>query len=84
MFQEYFRRGKGDRYIGTTKIPLSYADFLDIWETQTPGDFTACPGLYRDCFASLYILTFICGDKELLGTDNPSSTQPTPVLYYVI
>jgi hypothetical protein len=36
-------------------LVLSRADFLEIMETQIPGNLGACPGLSRDCFT---ILTF--------------------------
>jgi hypothetical protein len=37
--------GKGGRYVGLTTLPLSCADCLEIWEPQTPGTLTACPGV---------------------------------------
>jgi len=37
--------GKGGRGVGLTTLPLSCADFLEIWETQSPGTLRACPGL---------------------------------------
>jgi hypothetical protein len=40
--------GKGGRYIGLATLLLSCADFLEIWERQTPGTLRACPGLYSD------------------------------------
>ena len=33
-----------------TTLPLSCADYLEIWEPQSPGTLRACPGLYRDFF----------------------------------
>jgi len=43
--REYFLRGKGGRCVGLTTLPPSCADFLEIWEPQTPGTLRACPGL---------------------------------------
>jgi len=37
--------GKGGRCVGLTTLPLSCADFLEIWEPQPPGTLRACPGL---------------------------------------
>ena len=31
-YQEYFLRGKGGRCVGLTTLPLSCADYLEIWE----------------------------------------------------
>jgi hypothetical protein len=36
-YQEYFQGGKGERSIGLTTLPLSYADCLEIWKPQPPG-----------------------------------------------
>jgi len=47
-YQEYFLEGKGGRCVGLT-LPPSRVDCLEIWEPQTPGTLTACPGLHRDC-----------------------------------
>jgi hypothetical protein len=35
--------GKGGRCVGLTTLP--YADFLEIWEPQTPGILMACTGI---------------------------------------
>ena len=43
-YQEYFLGGKGGRYVGLT-LSLSCADFLEIWESQTPGTLRVCPGM---------------------------------------
>jgi len=32
-----FAGGKGGRCVGLTTLPPSFADFLEIWEPQTPG-----------------------------------------------
>jgi len=37
--------GKGGRCVGLTTLLLSCADFLEIWEPQTPGTLRVCPGL---------------------------------------
>ena len=50
-YQEYFLGGKGRRCLGLTTLPPSCADCLEIWEPQTLGTLSACPDLYRDCFA---------------------------------
>ena len=44
-YQEYFLGGKGGRCEGLTTLPPSCADCLAIWEPQSPGTLTACPGL---------------------------------------
>jgi hypothetical protein len=38
------------RWVGLTTLPHSCTDCLEIWEPQLPGNFGACPGLYRDWF----------------------------------
>jgi len=42
--------GRGDRCIRLTTLPPSCADYLEIWEPQTPAPLWGCPDLYRDCF----------------------------------
>jgi len=37
--------GKGGRCVKLTTFPPSYADYLEVWETQPPGTLKACPGL---------------------------------------
>ena len=44
-YQEYFLVGNGGRCLGLTPLPPSCADCLEIWESQTRGTLTACPGL---------------------------------------
>jgi hypothetical protein len=51
-YQEYCQRGKGGRCVGLTTLPPSCADCHDIWEPEPPGTLRACPGLYKDSFAS--------------------------------
>ena len=45
---------KGGRYVGLTTLPLVCADFVEIWEPQTPGALRDFADLYRDRF------TFTC------------------------
>jgi hypothetical protein len=47
---------KGGRCVGLTNLPTSCADYLEIWEPQTPGTVSPCPGLYRYCFTLYYFL----------------------------
>jgi hypothetical protein len=49
-YQEYLLGGKGGRWLGLTTLPSSCADRLEIWESQPPGIFRACPGLWWNCF----------------------------------
>jgi hypothetical protein len=44
-YQEYLLRCKGDRCVGLTTLPPSCANFLEIWEPQSPGTPSICPGL---------------------------------------
>jgi len=46
---------RGGRWVGLTTVPLSRADYLEIWEPQPPGTLGACPALYRDCFTLLHV-----------------------------
>ena len=50
-YQENFLAGKGDRWVGLTTLPLSFADCLDVLEPQPPGILRACPGVYTDSFS---------------------------------
>jgi hypothetical protein len=43
--QEYFLGGKGGRCVGLVTLTLSCAECLEIWEPQTPGTLTFCPGM---------------------------------------
>ena len=47
-YQEYFLVGKGGRCVGLTILPPSCADYLEIWDPQTPGTLRVCPGLEWD------------------------------------
>jgi len=59
-YQEYLLKGKGDRCIGLTTLPLSGADFLEIWEPQPPGKLRASPGLlYLSLHSVPAITTFM-------------------------
>ena len=49
-YEEYFLEGKGGRCVGITTLPNSCADCLEIWEPQTSGILTSCPGMNRDLF----------------------------------
>ena len=42
---QYIFWGKGGRCVGLTSLPPSCAEFLEIWEPQTPSTLVACPGL---------------------------------------
>jgi len=41
---------KDGRCLGLPTLPPSRAECLEIWKTYAPGNFWACPGVYRDCF----------------------------------
>ena len=40
--QEYFLGGKGGHCLGLTNLQPSYAQRLEIWDPQTPGNLRAC------------------------------------------
>jgi rRNA maturation protein Nop10 len=44
-YQECFVGDKGGRCVGLTTLPRSCADFIENWETQSPGILRACLGL---------------------------------------
>ena len=46
--------GKCGRCEGLTILPPPCADFLEIWEPQTPGNLRIIPGPYAECFTSYY------------------------------
>jgi hypothetical protein len=57
-----FPGGKGGQCVGLTTLLPSCAECLEIWESQPPGNFWACPGLLWDCFTfitDLYIYIYI-------------------------
>jgi hypothetical protein len=73
-YQEYFLGDKGGRCLGLTSLPPLCADYLKIWEPQTPGNLRACPGLYRDCFIFIQFLK-----KFDYGSANfPKTLKPHP------
>ena len=45
QYQKYFLRGKGGRWVVLTTVPLSYANYLEIWEPQSPETLRVSPGL---------------------------------------
>jgi hypothetical protein len=49
-YQEEFLGSKDGRCIRLT-LPSSCADYLQIWQSHPRGTLTACPSLYRNCFA---------------------------------
>jgi len=49
-YQEYFVRGKGDRCVELTILPLSCTNCLQILVSQLLGTVRKCPGLQKDCF----------------------------------
>ena len=55
-YQKYFLEGKGGWCEGLTNLPPSCADCIEIWEPQTPGALTACPGLLQGLLC-LYLIT---------------------------
>ena len=53
-YQKYFLGVKGSRSLGLT-IFFTFLCRLSLnMEPQPPGTLRACPGLYRDCFTSLF------------------------------
>jgi len=59
---EIFPGGKGGRCLRLITLPLLYDDCLEIWEPQPPGTLRACPGLYRDCFAFTFYISWFQND----------------------
>jgi hypothetical protein len=49
--------GKGGRCLGVINLPPSCADCLEIWAPHSPGNWTVCPGPYRDTFIFTFINT---------------------------
>jgi len=39
--------GKGGRCVGLTTLPLSYADDLEVWESEPSGTLWACSSPVR-------------------------------------
>jgi hypothetical protein len=48
--EEYFLGSKGGRCVQLTNLPISCADYLEIWEAELPGTLSTCPGMQWDCF----------------------------------
>jgi hypothetical protein len=44
-YQEYFLGSKGGRCVRLKTLSPSCADYIELWEPQTPGTLRACPGL---------------------------------------
>jgi len=53
--------GKEGRCVGLANLPPSYAECIEIWETQRPQNLRSCSGLYRDCLT----LTSNVSDSEI-------------------
>ena len=49
--------GKCGRCEGLTILPPPCADFLEIWEPQTPGNLRIIAGPYTECFTSYYCVS---------------------------
>jgi len=47
-YQEYILSGKGGRCVGLTTLQTSCAEYLEMWEPQSPLTLRACPGLYMN------------------------------------
>jgi hypothetical protein len=87
MVPRIFPRGKDGRFIRLTNLAASCADCLEIWETQPPGNFRVCPGLYKDCLPLFFCLssplasqgfTSLYGNiRFILGF-----TKPRRILYF--
>jgi hypothetical protein len=45
LYQGYLLAGKGDRCVGLTALPSSYADSLEFWEPHPPGTLRTYAGL---------------------------------------
>jgi len=52
--------GKDYRCVGLTNWPPSFADCLEIWESQPSGNLRACPDLYRYCFTFTFMFLHRC------------------------
>jgi len=67
--QEYFLGCKVGHYLGLTILPSSCAHCLETWESHPPGTLWSCPGLYRDCFTSMIVVT-LCNISYVFRPDN--------------
>jgi hypothetical protein len=45
---------KGDRCVGLTNLPPSFADSYEVWEPQRPRNLRASSDLYREWFTFLF------------------------------
>jgi hypothetical protein len=50
-------KSKGSRFLRLT-LPLPYADCLEIWEPQHPGNIGSSPGLYGNSFTYLGVFLY--------------------------
>jgi hypothetical protein len=41
--------------MGSTQ-PLTEAEFLELWEPESPGTLRTCPDIHRDFFAFVIVL----------------------------
>jgi len=76
-------RGKGGRCLRLT-LQLLYADYLEIWDRQPPGNFRANLGMYRDfcTFTLKYYLRL--RDMDKMGVFAFSVLKPNiPYFMYV-
>jgi hypothetical protein len=65
---------------GLTTLPLSCAECLEIWEPQSPGTLTVCPGLYWDCFTFTFLhVTYY---KLLFSNILESCSTPSKPLHF--
>jgi len=53
-YQEYLLGDKGGWCVGLTTLPPPCADCLEIWESQHPGTFRACRGLWLYLYLPYY------------------------------
>ena len=77
---EYFLGCKGGQYLGLTILPSSCAHCLETWGSQPLGTLRSCPGLYRDCFTFMIVVT-LCNISHIFKHDN---TQNEFISKYLI
>jgi len=65
--------GKGDRCVGMTTLPPSCADYLKIWEPQSPGVLRASPGLHRNFYTSYVTPRSLIGKFLLIWIVTPQN-----------
>jgi len=66
-YQEYFRGVQGGWCERLTVLPSSRADCLRIWWLQIPGTLRAYPGLYKDFFTYITLLTSLLASQIVLA-----------------